>query len=111
MQNIKIMNKLKCIVSIIVVLAMFIIMGRNNVVYAASATVNVSSSTVTQGQEVNITVTISADSNIGAYNFYLEYDASVLEAVSGFEGRAGHGASASGSQACGRHGSSRVAGA
>ena len=89
MQNIKIMSKLKGLVSVIVVLAMFIIMGRNNIVYAASATVNISTSSVTQGKEVNVTVTISADSNIGAYNFYLEYDASVLEAVSGFEGGGG----------------------
>ena len=89
MQKSKIINKIKGIVSIIAVLALFIMMGRDNIVYAASATVNISSSTVTQGQEVKITVTISADANIGAYNFYLEYDASVLEAVSGFEGGGG----------------------
>lgn len=89
MQNIRIMNKLKSIVSLIVVLAMFVIMSKDNVAYAASASVAISSATVTQGQEVKVTVTISADANIGAYNFYLEYDANILEAVSGFEGGGG----------------------
>ena len=89
MQNSKIINRIKGIVSIIAVVALFIMMGRDNIVYAASATINISSSTVTQGQEVKVTVDISADASIGAYNFYLEYDASVLEAVSGFEGGGG----------------------
>ena len=89
MQGRKFGNKLKSVVSIIVILAMFILMGKNNVVYAASATVSISSATVTQGQEVKVNVTINADANIGAYNFYLEYDANVLEAVSGFEGGGG----------------------
>lgn len=89
MQSRKFVNKLKSVVSIIVIMAMFILMGRNNVVYAASATVTISSATVTQGQEFKVNVDISADANIGAYNFYLEYDASVLQAVSGFEGGGG----------------------
>lgn len=89
MQSRKFVNKLKSVVSIIVIMAMFILMGRNNVVYASSATVTISSATVTQGQEFKVNVDISADANIGAYNFYLEYDASVLQAVSGFEGGGG----------------------
>ena len=89
MQSRKFVNKLKSVVSIIVIMAMFILMGKNNVVYAASATVTISSATVTQGQEFKVNVEISADANIGAYNFYLEYDASVLQAVSGFEGGGG----------------------
>lgn len=89
MQSRKFVNKLKSVVSIIVIMAMFILMGRNNVVYASSATVTISSATVTQGQEFKVNVEISADANIGAYNFYLEYDASVLQAVSGFEGGGG----------------------
>ncbi|MEE0862787.1 MAG: hypothetical protein U0L79_07380 [Lachnospiraceae bacterium] len=89
MQSRKFVNKLKSVVSIIVIMAMFILMGKNNVVYASSATVTISSATVTQGQEFKVNVDISADANIGAYNFYLEYDASVLQAVSGFEGGGG----------------------
>ena len=89
MQSRKFVNKLKSVVSIIVIMAMFILMGKNNVVYASSATVTISSATVTQGQEFKVNVEISADANIGAYNFYLEYDASVLQAVSGFEGGGG----------------------
>ena len=89
MQSRKFVNKLKCVVSIIVIMAMFILMGKNNVVYASSATVTISSATVTQGQEFKVNVEINADANIGAYNFYLEYDASVLQAVSGFEGGGG----------------------
>lgn len=89
MQSRKFVNKLKSVVSIIVIMAMFILMGRNNVVYASSATVTISSATVTQGQEFKVNVDISADASIGAYNFYLEYDASVLQAVSGFEGGGG----------------------
>lgn len=85
----KSINKIKGMVSIIMIMAMFIAMGRDNVVYAGSATVTISSATVTQGQEVKVNVAINADANIGAYNFYLEYDASVLEAVSGFEGGGG----------------------
>ena len=85
MQGRKFGNKLKSVVSIIVILAMFILMGKNNVVYAASATVSISSATVTQGQEVKVNVTINADANIGAYNFYLEYDANVIVLVSDFE--------------------------
>ena len=85
----KSINKIKGIVAIIMIMAMFIAMGSNNVVYAASATVTISSATVTQGQEVKVNIEINADANIGAYNFYLEYDANVLEAVSGFEGGGG----------------------
>ena len=85
----KSINIIKGLVSVIIAMAMFIAMGKDNVVYAASATVTISSATVTQGQEVKVNIEISADANIGAYNFYLEYDASVLEAVSGFEGGGG----------------------
>ena len=80
---------LRIIISLMMAVAIFISLGKFNVVYAASATVTISSATVTQGQEVKVNVEISADANIGAYNFYLEYDASVLEAVSGFEGGGG----------------------
>ena len=55
-------------------------------VYAASAKVSISSSNVTQGDEFEVIITIKADANIGAYNFYIDYDAEILEAVSGFNG-------------------------
>ena len=80
---------LRIVISLIIAMAIFVSIGRVDVVYAASATVTISSATVTQGQEVNVNVDISADANIGAYNFYLEYDASILEPVSGFEGGGG----------------------
>lgn len=80
---------LRIVISLIIAMAIFVSIGSVDVVYAASATVTISSATVTQGQEVNVNVDISADANIGAYNFYLEYDASILEPVSGFEGGGG----------------------
>lgn len=80
---------LRIIISLMMAIAIFVSLGKFNVVYAASATVTISSATVTQGQEVKVNIEISADANIGAYNFFLEYDASVLEAVSGFEGGGG----------------------
>ena len=64
----------------------FMILAMPATIYAASASVSISSSNVTQGDEFNVTVTIKADSNIGAYNFYIDYDADVIEAVSGFNG-------------------------
>ena len=55
-------------------------------VYAAGAVVSVSSSDVTQGDQFDVIVNIKADSNIGAYNFYIDYDPEIIEAVSGFDG-------------------------
>ncbi len=69
-----------------VMLMTIMILTLQTTVYGASATVSISSSNVTQGDEFDVIVTIKADANIGAYNFYIDYDANVIEAVSGFEG-------------------------
>ena len=69
----------------IMLVAMTVLVLRTTV-YGASANVSISSSTVTQGEEFVVVITVKADANIGAYNFYLDYDANVIEAVSGFEG-------------------------
>lgn len=69
-----------------VFMMLMIIVLNTEMVYAASATVSISSSEVTKGEEFNVIIRIKADTNIGAYNFYVDYDAEILEAVSGFEG-------------------------
>ena len=79
----------KLIIFSVMIATIFLILGNYNKVYAASASISISSGTATQGEEINVTVTISADSSIGAYDFYLEYDANILEAVSGFDGGGG----------------------
>ena len=85
----KFLKGFKLVISSIMVAAMFLILSMDNKVYGASATVSISTATATQGEEVSVTVEVSADSNIGAYDFYLEYDADILEAVSGFDGGGG----------------------
>ena len=85
-KNYKILNYVLCM---LLAVGVFFVISKDNVVFGATATVTVSSATATQGEEVSVTVDIKADANIGAYNFYLEYDANILEAVSGYEGGGG----------------------
>lgn len=77
------------ILFLVMLVTAFCVTGGYHSVYAASADVVISSGSVTQGGEIDVVVTITADSNIGAYDFYLEYDAEILEAVSGFDGGGG----------------------
>lgn len=69
-----------------VILMAIMVLALQTTVYAATATVSISSSNVTQGDEFDVVITIKADTNIGAYNFYIDYDADIVEAVSGFNG-------------------------
>lgn len=77
------------ILFLVMLVTVFCVTGEYRSVYAASADVVISSGSVTQGGEIDVVVTITADSDIGAYDFYLEYDAEILEAVSGFDGGGG----------------------
>lgn len=80
-------QKKACYSFISAIIAFVIILLLNtDVVYAASATVSISSTEITQGGEFDVIVTIKADSNIGAYSFYIEYDSEIIEEVSGFDG-------------------------
>lgn len=51
---------------------------------AGSANINVSSASCTVGEETSVTVTITGDEEIYMCDFYLTYDSSILEAVSGY---------------------------
>ncbi len=77
-----VINIIAC--SVLMLIAVFIV--NTELIYAAGATVSISSSDVTQGNEFEVIVNIKADANIGAYNFYIDYDADIIEAVSGFNG-------------------------
>lgn len=51
------------------------------VVYAADVTISTGSSTIEKGQTTAVTVSLSSGSTIGAYEFVIKYDASVIEYV------------------------------
>lgn len=57
--------------------------------YGADFNGSVSSSEVTQGDEVTVTVKFTSDTVIGAYDMKVEYDAGVLEYISGADGGGG----------------------
>ena len=57
--------------------------GNVDNVYAGSANVTISSASCTVGDEVAVTVTISSAEVIYMCDFYLTYDSSILEPVSG----------------------------
>lgn len=77
------------LVFLVLLIITFFALGAGNNIFAANASINISTETATQGGDVVITVTINADSSIGAYDFYLEYDPDILEAVSGYTGGGG----------------------
>lgn len=52
-------------------------------IYAASATVSVSSATAANGEQVTITISVNGDEAIAMTDLWLSYDASILEYVSG----------------------------
>lgn len=58
-------------------------------VYAADFNAVVSSGEATQGETVTVTVTMSSEVKVGAYDLALTYDANILEYVSGAEGGGG----------------------
>ncbi|MBQ9543937.1 MAG: cadherin-like beta sandwich domain-containing protein [Clostridia bacterium] len=58
---------------------------------SAKASISVSSSKVTVGDNVTVTVKYESSSEIGSYDFTLEYDASILKYVSGSDSTSGNG--------------------
>lgn len=57
-----------------------------SVAYASSGTIKVSNASCEKGKSASVTITIKGDAVIGGYDFYLEYDAKVLEYESGADG-------------------------
>ena len=58
---------------------------------SATATLSLSASKVTVGNTVNVTVTYQSTQDIGSYDFILNYDASLLQYVSGADSETGNG--------------------
>lgn len=57
--------------------------------YGADFNASVSSGEATQGENVTVTVSMSSDVTVGAYDLTLTYDANILEYVSGADGGGG----------------------
>lgn len=75
----------------IVMLAAFVIFAvtLNIKVYGADFNASVSSGEATQGENITVTVSMSSDATVGAYDLALTYDANILEWVSGGDGGGG----------------------
>ncbi len=78
------MNKIFKKISLLFVSILFTFVGMYNV-YAASASIKVSSSTsqVVIGNEFKVTITISYSGGLGAWEFTPDYDTSKFKLVSG----------------------------
>ena len=74
---------------ILVAVVIFVCLFNNFKVYASSANVTISNKTVTQGEEFEITIVINGDDSIYGAHFYLQYDADIIEIVSGHDGGGG----------------------
>ncbi len=72
--------------ALLLAMLMLLAGGILSVAYASSGTIKVSAKTCEKGDTVSVTVTISGNAVIAGYDFYLEYDAKVLEYVSGADG-------------------------
>lgn len=68
------------------VLLVVVLCGVTSVAEASSGTIKVSTKSCEKGDTVSVTVTVSGNAVIAGYDFYLEYDAKVLEYVSGADG-------------------------
>lgn len=75
----------------IVMLTAFVIFAviLNIKVYGADFNASVSSGEATQGENITVTVSMSSDVTVGAYDLALTYDANILEWVSGGDGGGG----------------------
>ena len=79
---------LKKVISVVV--GIFLYLGVYYInVYAAEANVDISSHTVEQGKEFEVSIKITAQENIVGYTFFLKYDPNVIEVVSGHDGGGG----------------------
>lgn len=58
---------------------------------SAKASISLSSSKITVGDTVTVTVQYSSDTEIGSYDFLLNYDATLLQYVSGSDAETGNG--------------------
>ncbi len=80
-------GKIKMVWQIVSVIVITIALSTKT--YAADFNATITSSEVTQGETVTITVTFSSDTTIGAYDLSLTYDANILDYVSGADGGGG----------------------
>ena len=74
---------------VLVVTVMLMCLLVNEKVYASSASVTITTKTVTQGDEFDIQIVVKGDDKIYGAHFYLQYDAEVIEIVSGHDGGGG----------------------
>lgn len=92
-ENIRMKNTLRAreILKSIVMLTAFVIFAviLNIKVYGADFNASVSSGEATQGENITVTVSMSSDVTVGAYDLALTYDANILEWVSGGDGGGG----------------------
>lgn len=92
-ENIRMKNTLRVreILKSIVMLTAFVIFAviLNIKVYGADFNASVSSGEATQGENITVTVSMSSDVTVGAYDLALTYDANILEWVSGGDGGGG----------------------
>ncbi len=72
-------------ICIVLMAFLFAAISANSVKAAGSATISIASASGQVGSEVSVNITISSDEEIGAADIFLSYDASMLEAVSGYD--------------------------
>ena len=84
-------NVLKRLVNslVLVVAVMLMCLFISEKAYASSASVTITTKTVTQGDEFDIQIVVKGDDKIYGAHFYLQYDAEIIEIVSGHDGGGG----------------------
>lgn len=85
------MNNIKRITALVMAMLMGILMfsGLTNVKAAQTAHVSISSASANVGDEVTITITASSDVKIELCDIWIDYDASILQYVNGFNTEGG----------------------
>lgn len=85
------MNNIKRITALVMAMLMGILMfsGLTNVKAAQTAHVSISSVSANVGDEVTITITASSDVKIELCDIWIDYDASILQYVNGFNTEGG----------------------
>ena len=84
-------KNLKGIIACILTVCMCLLLQMNsiNVDAAETASISIGSASGNVGDTVTVTVSVSAPSEVYLCDFYINYDASILEAVSGYDAGGG----------------------
>ena len=84
-------KNLKRIIACILTVCMCLLLQMNsiNVDAAETASISIGSASGNVGDTVTVTVSVSAPSEVYLCDFYINYDASILEAVSGYDAGGG----------------------